>query len=284
MHKPIKFLYALLIITLIGGGIAMGVIRETAKQLAVVDTIPVQSEVVEKTPLEDNPSDASAYFVSNPDLKDTLAVTGDAAVFATISDAGIEKLQATLDEESYNSLVDDEQYYFSESHTYLKKQKLKIIDTDKRYLSFVDARGVTKYVDTSLVSDSIFRLFLFKQGKTPLLVSMSDIETDYSAYFLSATDALIGKWKPAKDDISDEVVFEIKNGEHIYTEYKNKTVLETCQWYHNKDMISLDDCRQPDWEDSDGTTETIGDIKKLTTDELDVDYGGGYRFVYKRLK
>ncbi len=304
MHKPIKLLYAIVITVLVVGAVAYGVYREAKKPVVVVnvntptidtDTQPIDSNEPNVIYSYDQSVDSGQpnikdYIVKTADPKETFVVKGNIAVFASMSDSRVKKMKSGLkgqDLDNFYTATDDQMFYESQARDYLEKKGIKIVDTQKRYISFTHLDGTTVFIDTELNKDSLSLLILFQNGRLPLLASTLDIKDDYIQYFdfNSAHDSLVGTWKSVKNGAIDQIVFEVKNGGRVYSDYSNNKLDNTCRWYHSKDMISLDGCHQPGWKDSDGTTEAIGDIKKLTTDEFDVDFGGPeHTFSYKRIK
>ncbi|MES2930498.1 MAG: hypothetical protein V4665_01810 [Patescibacteria group bacterium] len=187
MRRYYRFIYIALIVILIGGLIWWRISREEKDQSAVVENAAIESEEkVDSFAREQQPGDITPYLVQSVPPGETVAVRGNTAVFVSPSIEKINRFQEEMGEEDYSTVLDDIVYYDAEARTYLKAKNIKIVDTQKRYLSFIDSSGSALFIDTNKFTDNFFLLFFFRDGKDPRVVPSIDVENEYNNYF-SAT-------------------------------------------------------------------------------------------------
>lgn len=180
-RKNIKFIYAALIITIIGAGVTWVLLN---KQYTMDEDsfVTVQSPIT-RNPTQENTDTIEYYLVKSAPQQEVTAIQGSVAVFVGPTDEKIKHMQTTLDEESYNSVIDDNMNYQAEAAVYLKNHNIAIVDTNTRYFLFVDPQGSTQYIDTHKNKQDFSILFFFKDGSMPKLASMTDIDTEYNRYY-----------------------------------------------------------------------------------------------------
>ena len=180
-RKHIKFVYAALIITIIGAGVTWVLLN---KQYTMDEDsfVTVQSPIT-RNPTQENTDTIEYYLVKSAPQQEETAIQGSVAVFVGPTDEKIKHMQTTLDEESYNSVIDDNMNYQAEAAVYLKNHNIAIVDTNTRYFLFVDPQGSTQYIDTHKNKQDFSILFFFKDGSMPKLASMTDIDTEYNRYY-----------------------------------------------------------------------------------------------------
>lgn len=124
------------------------------------------------------------YITRSAPSNETTAIKGETAILIQPTDKSIEKFKKlnNYDEESIDTIVDDNMYYAYEASEYLKTQNISVIDSQTRYLSFIAPDGSTMYLDTE-IKDDLSLLIFFSDTKMPKIVSMIDIEKDYIDYY-----------------------------------------------------------------------------------------------------
>ncbi len=132
----------------------------------------------------DNPKNAAQQKPSST-FKDTIIINVTAAVFYNPDSLQLDKIKAITDKDILESNVHDCFFQIRNSRIVLKKYypAVKIIEVkNARYLSFIKDGGEKEYIDLNTKNDPC-GLFIFNGKKAPLLVDMTNIETELGFYF-----------------------------------------------------------------------------------------------------
>ena len=130
---------------------------------------------------------ANKQIISKPpsSYTDSLIITPESAVLYNSDPLQLEKIKAINKEMVFESMVHDCFYQMKNARMVLKKYwpQLKIIDTSKaRYLVFIKADKSKTYIDLDTKND-MCGLFLFDGKKDPILIDMTNIDTELRFYF-----------------------------------------------------------------------------------------------------
>lgn len=117
-------------------------------------------------------------------FKDTLIITEMAAVFFHPDSQQLLQIKAQTIPGVYDGTMHEFFYQMRNARMVIKKEwpRLKIVEAKNyRYLLFVKTGNVHELVDLDLKKDA-FGLFVFNRVKPPLLIDMTNVETEISFY------------------------------------------------------------------------------------------------------
>ena len=118
-------------------------------------------------------------------LRDTLKISGLAAVFFLSDTAQLQKVKSLISPNIYESLTHDCFYQMRNAKIVLKKywKKVKIIETSKaRWLVFEYANHKQSLVDLD-GNNELCGIYLFNAQDAPLFIDMMNIDTQAEFYF-----------------------------------------------------------------------------------------------------
>lgn len=110
---------------------------------------------------------------------DTLIIKEACAISYYADSATMSKKQKEMGENFYTA-ADDYAFYQSQLDSLLETKKLKIINTKKKFLKFVQPNGNNQLID---LSKEIWINYFFKPGNKPKVVDMASPEIEYKQYF-----------------------------------------------------------------------------------------------------
>ena len=117
--------------------------------------------------------------------QDTLEITTASAIFYQPDSIQLEKIRTVTDERIFKGSMHEFFYQQRNAHLFLKEYwpKLKIIEAKNiRYLQFIKAGNHPEIIDLDRKNDA-YGMFLFDPAQSPLLVDMTNIETQVPDYF-----------------------------------------------------------------------------------------------------
>lgn len=117
-------------------------------------------------------------------FEDTLTIRKLSAVIYYPDSLQLEKIRIITDTNVYKSSIHEFTYQIHNAQLVLEKTwpKLRIIESKKnRYLQFIKKDGSIVLVDLNTKNDA-YGLFIFNGEKDPVLIDMTNIETDISFY------------------------------------------------------------------------------------------------------
>ncbi len=118
-------------------------------------------------------------------FNDTIIIRVTAAVFYNPDSLQLDKIKVVTDKDIFESNVHDCFFQIKNAQIFLKKYypAVKIIEVkNARYLCFIKDSGEKEYIDLNTKNDAC-GLFIFNGKKAPLLVDMTNIETELGFYF-----------------------------------------------------------------------------------------------------
>lgn len=138
-----------------------------------------QAEVKSKPPVARKPQKTYTAKTINSSVANNV-IDFPCAVIIEPDDKTIDHLKKINSEDDYNTIVDDNEFYISESTTFLDSVKLKEIQKySKGSVVFKTAAGGIY----SLKLDSIpWGVILFNGNNKPVKVDITDIEDSYHSY------------------------------------------------------------------------------------------------------
>ena len=118
-----------------------------------------------------------------PNFNDIFAVSGMSATFFEPDDKRIAYLKMQDGTESFSTTADDVLSQTSDVKDFLKTKKIKIYDTNKRYIKFLKDNGESFLIDRNSINALGWGIFLFDGKKSPLETYNGSIQDDYVSYF-----------------------------------------------------------------------------------------------------
>lgn len=118
-------------------------------------------------------------------FSDTITIDVPSAVFYNPDSLQLNKIKGITDTGVFESIVHDCFFQMRNSRIVLKKYfpGIKIIEVkNARYLLFIKAGGEKEYIDLNTKNDPC-GLFIFNRKKAPILVDMTNVETELGFYF-----------------------------------------------------------------------------------------------------
>ncbi len=118
-------------------------------------------------------------------FSDTVIVDFPVAVFYNPDSIQLKKIKAVTDPMIFEGTMHDCFYQMRNSRTILKQYypKVKVKEVvNKRYILFKKSNGKVEVIDLNTKNDPC-GLFVFNGQKPPLLVDMTNIDTDLGFYF-----------------------------------------------------------------------------------------------------
>ena len=140
------------------------------------DKIPEQNKIAKKEYPKKKP--AANFF-------DTLRINFPAAVFYSPDSLQLKKLKSISDAQIFEANMHEYDYLIKTAHIIIKRdfQKVKIIDAKNiRYIAFIGADKKKDCIDLDTENDP-YGLFIFKPGKSPVLVDLANAESVLGFYF-----------------------------------------------------------------------------------------------------
>ena len=133
-----------------------------------------------------NQPDTAQRLLTKPParVKDTLIITDKAAVFYHPDSLQLTQIKAKTDSGVFDGTMHEFFYQMRNGRIVIKKiwPELKIIEAKNyRYLLFIKEDNTHDLVDLDTKKDA-YGLFVFNKIKPPLLIDMTNIETDVSFY------------------------------------------------------------------------------------------------------
>jgi hypothetical protein len=116
---------------------------------------------------------------------DTLQVTTTSAVFYQPDSIQLTKIRAVTDQRIFDGTMHEFFYQQRNAHLFLKQHwpGLQIVDAKNiRYLQFIKPGNHSEIIDLDKENDAC-GMFLFDPAKSPLLIDMTNIETQVPDYF-----------------------------------------------------------------------------------------------------
>ncbi len=116
-------------------------------------------------------------------VTDTLEITSKAIVVFQKDSIAVEKLlKEATNEDAFYTASDDYGYYIANATEFMEKQKIRMIDANKKYLKFVgaDATPLVIRVDTL---QGLGGMYFFTPAKKPHLVDITMPKEEYKEYF-----------------------------------------------------------------------------------------------------
>lgn len=130
-------------------------------------------------------STTTAYKKPASSFTDTLIIQGPVAVFFNPDSIQLEKIKAVTSQQVFASNTHDCFFQQRNARKILKQfwPQIEIVEvTDKRFLLFSDANNTATLTDLDANND-MCGLILFKTGKKPEAVDMTNAETALHYYF-----------------------------------------------------------------------------------------------------
>lgn len=119
-------------------------------------------------------------------FSDTLKVNSGVAIFYYPDSLQLKKLRASSDTAKFDANMHEFEYQFRYTHTVLNKywNTLPIVEAKKvRYLLFTKTDMSRQVIDLDTKPDP-YGLFVFDPKKDPILLDMTNAESELSFYFL----------------------------------------------------------------------------------------------------
>lgn len=115
---------------------------------------------------------------------DTLIVKEKGAVFFEPDSTQIEKRKREVGEENFYVGTDDYLYYMQQCHTFLSNRKFKIFEglQRMRIIKFVMANNKIDIVNLDTLAE-LWGVFLFDPLKQPYQIDLTQVETEFKAYY-----------------------------------------------------------------------------------------------------
>jgi hypothetical protein len=114
---------------------------------------------------------------------DTLEITSKAIVLFQKDSSAIEKsLKEATDEEAFYTASDDYGYYIANATTFIEKQKIKIVEANKKYLKFVGTNQESLVIKVDTLR-GFGGMYFFTPNKKAHLVDITIPEEEYKDYF-----------------------------------------------------------------------------------------------------
>jgi hypothetical protein len=114
----------------------------------------------------------------NPNKDKVFDVAENAVVFAKFTDKELDSLK-NINEEEFNTLMDDIGYYQSEAVLKLNSLKIKTLYTDKRYLRYNKPNQEALLIDTrKLKRDLGWHIYFFNNNKKARVIYSVDITSE----------------------------------------------------------------------------------------------------------
>lgn len=82
--------------------------------------------------------------------------------------------------EDFYTAADDHNFYLSQLNNFLNKKKLKVINTEKNMIKFVQPNGSIAVID---LSKELWATYFFKPGSKPKKIEVVSPESEYDQYF-----------------------------------------------------------------------------------------------------
>ncbi|MGQ0829367.1 MAG: hypothetical protein ACT4ON_13345 [Bacteroidota bacterium] len=113
-------------------------------------------------------------------IKDENLISDACAIFVSPTDKQIDSIKATMPEEDFYIVADDNMFYISKARDYLKSQKVKIYD--KESVGVLKFRKTDGNVSELQLSGLFWKLILFNGKKKPTIVDITAIEDEFKNY------------------------------------------------------------------------------------------------------
>ncbi|OSZ81258.1 hypothetical protein CAP36_08495 [Chitinophagaceae bacterium IBVUCB2] len=142
-----------------------------------------QSDTKKKETMQQTKS--APYKKPPSSFTDTLIIEGPAAVFFNSDTVQLQKIKAIIDQEIFESTMHDCFFQQRNAKQVLKKywSHIRVIEaSDKQFLLFLEKNQQRVYTNLNEIND-MCGLILFKNGKTPEIADMMNIETALHNYF-----------------------------------------------------------------------------------------------------
>ncbi|MGE5520117.1 MAG: hypothetical protein ACM3VS_09355 [Candidatus Dadabacteria bacterium] len=117
--------------------------------------------------------------------QDTLFVSTAAAIFYKPDSIQLQKLKAAEDDQVFKGSMHEFFYMVRNAHIFLKQNwpRLKVVESANiRYLGFLEDKKIVKVIDLDKEQDPI-GMFVYDGHKNPLLIDMTNIDTQVPDYF-----------------------------------------------------------------------------------------------------
>ena len=82
--------------------------------------------------------------------------------------------------EDFYTAADDHNFYLSQLNNFLNKKKLKVINTEKNMIKFVQPNGSIAVID---LSKELWVTYFFKPSSKPKKIEVVSPESEYDQYF-----------------------------------------------------------------------------------------------------
>ena len=113
---------------------------------------------------------------------DSIIIKGACAVLFSPDSIKINHLKSLYGEDNFYILTDDNLWYLSEARQFLQSKKIRIVETEKERIQFIQSNG--RKIDVNISNtDTSWGYILFDGKKEPIKFDLIEIVGNHAKYF-----------------------------------------------------------------------------------------------------